>query len=53
MDEHSTREALEARGLRLEYATIAWNTVEMVVSIGLGVAARSIALVAFGLDTMV
>lgn len=47
------REALEARGLRLEYATIVWNVVEMVIAIGLGVAARSVALVAFGLDTMV
>jgi divalent metal cation (Fe/Co/Zn/Cd) transporter len=51
-DEH-TRRALEGHGLRLEYATIAWNVVEMVITIGLGVAARSIALVAFGLDTMV
>ena len=47
------REQLERRGLRLEYATIAWNVVEMIVSIGLGIAARSIALIAFGLDTMV
>ncbi len=47
------RERLEQRGLRLEYATIAWNVVEMIVSIGLGIAARSIALIAFGLDTMV
>ncbi len=44
---------LEKRGLRLEDATIAWNAIEMVVSIGLGIAARSLALVAFGLDTMV
>jgi len=47
------RQKLEARGLRLEYATIAWNAVEMVIAIGLGIAARSLALVAFGLDTMV
>ncbi len=53
MNEDRTREALEARGLRLEYATIVWNVVEMVIAIGLGVAARSVALVAFGLDTMV
>jgi divalent metal cation (Fe/Co/Zn/Cd) transporter len=51
-DEH-TPGALERRGLRLEYATIAWNGVEMVIAIGLGIAARSLALVAFGLDTMV
>jgi len=51
-DDH-TRDALEKRGLRLEYATIAWNAVEMVIAIGLGIAAQSLALVAFGLDTMV
>jgi len=51
-DDH-TRDALEIRGLRLEYATIAWNAVEMVIAIGLGIAAQSLALVAFGLDTMV
>ena len=49
----SRREQLERRGLRLEITTIAWNAVEMVVSIGLGLAARSLALIAFGLDTMV
>ena len=53
MNERQTQEQLEARGLRLEYATIAWNAVEMFVSIGLGIAARSLALVAFGLDTMI
>ncbi len=53
MNDDHTRESLEARGLRLEYATIAWNAVEMVIAIGLGIAARSLALVAFGLDTMV
>ena len=39
--------------MRLEYATIAWNAAEMLISIGLGIAARSLALIAFGLDTMV
>lgn len=47
------RAVLERRGLRLEYATIGWNAIEMVVSIGLGIAAGSLALIAFGLDTMV
>jgi divalent metal cation (Fe/Co/Zn/Cd) transporter len=51
--DHGTREGLESRGLRLEYATIGWNALEMIISIGLGIAARSLALVAFGLDTMV
>ena len=53
MSDDHTRDALEKRGLRLEYATIAWNAVEMVIAIGLGIAAQSLALVAFGLDTMV
>lgn len=53
MNDDHTRDALEKRGLRLEYATIAWNAVEMVIAIGLGIAAQSLALVAFGLDTMV
>ncbi len=39
--------------MHLEYATITWNAVEMAISIGLGVVARSPALIAFGLDTMV
>lgn len=47
------KERLEARAMRLEYLTIAWNGIEMIISIGLGIAARSLALVAFGLDTMV
>ena len=53
MNNNHIRDALEKRGLRLEYATIAWNAVEMVIAIGLGIAARSLALVAFGLDTMI
>ncbi len=52
-DQQRERERLETRGLRLEYGTIGWNAIEMVVSLGLGLAARSLALVAFGLDTMV
>lgn len=46
-----SKERLETRAMRLEYATIGWNGVEMVIAIGLGIAARSLALVAFGLDT--
>lgn len=47
------KERLETRAERLEYATIGWNVVEMLITIALGIAARSLALVAFGLDTMV
>jgi divalent metal cation (Fe/Co/Zn/Cd) transporter len=46
-------DALLARGRRLQYATIAWNLMEVVVTIGLGVAAASLALIAFGLDSLV
>ncbi|MEN8234646.1 MAG: cation transporter [Actinomycetota bacterium] len=52
-DDQHTKARLERRGLRLEYATIGWNAAEMIISIGLGIAARSLALIAFGLDTMV
>jgi divalent metal cation (Fe/Co/Zn/Cd) transporter len=48
-----SKERLEQRAMRLEYATIGWNGVEMIIAIGLGIAARSLALVAFGLDTMI
>jgi divalent metal cation (Fe/Co/Zn/Cd) transporter len=47
------RQHLESRAERLEYATIGWNVIEMLITIALGIAARSLALVAFGLDTMV
>jgi divalent metal cation (Fe/Co/Zn/Cd) transporter len=41
------------RALRLEYLTIGWNIVEAVVALAAGVAAGSIALVGFGLDSVV
>jgi divalent metal cation (Fe/Co/Zn/Cd) transporter len=37
---------------RLEIATIGWNTLEVFVTIGLGIAAGSLALIAFGLDSV-
>ena len=40
-------------GRLLQRLTIAWNMVEVGVTIGLGVAAGSLALVAFGLDSLV
>lgn len=40
------------RAIRLEYFTVAWNAVEIVVSIVAGVMAHSIALIAFGLDSV-
>lgn len=47
------RQDLRRRALRLEYATIAWNLGEAVLTIGLGVAAGSLALVAFGTDSII
>jgi len=46
-------DALLERGRRLQLATIAWNLMEVFVTIGLGIAAGSLALVAFGLDSIV
>ena len=39
--------------IRLEYATIAWNLGEAVFTIGLGIAARSLALIGFGTDSII
>ena len=49
----TTKGELERRGRRLEYATTAWNCLEAIVAIASGVAAGSLALVAFGLDSCV
>jgi divalent metal cation (Fe/Co/Zn/Cd) transporter len=46
-------EALRARAIRLEYFTISWNVLEAFVAIGAGVVAGSIALVGFGLDSII
>jgi divalent metal cation (Fe/Co/Zn/Cd) transporter len=47
------RVRLQRRALRLEYATIAWNLGEAVFTIGLGVAAGSLALIGFGTDSII
>lgn len=47
------RAALERQGRTLQWLTIAWNTGEVFVTVGLGIAARSLALIAFGLDSLV
>jgi divalent metal cation (Fe/Co/Zn/Cd) transporter len=41
------------RGRRLEYLTLAWNSVEAVAAIAAGLIAGSIALVGFGLDSVI
>jgi len=47
------RSELLRRGLRLEYATLAWNVVGLAVLAGAAVAARSVALAGFGLDSLI
>lgn len=47
------RDRLVRRGLRLAQATIAWNVIEAVVAVGAGIASGSLALVAFGFDSII
>ncbi len=49
----SDRAGLQRRALRLEYATIAWNVGEAVLTITLGVLAGSLALIGFGTDSII
>jgi cation diffusion facilitator family transporter len=48
-----TRPKIIRRGLRLEYFTLAWNSLEAVVAIVSGLFAGSIALVGFGFDSVI
>jgi divalent metal cation (Fe/Co/Zn/Cd) transporter len=41
------------RGVRLEIVTVAWMAVEAVLAIGAGIAARSVLLTAFGVDSVI
>lgn len=45
------RPALVRKGLWLNYLTIAYNTVEAIVSLSAGIVAGSVALVGFGVDS--
>jgi divalent metal cation (Fe/Co/Zn/Cd) transporter len=47
------RSELLKKGIRLEYLTVGWNSLEAVVAVVAGLAAGSIALVGFGLDSVV
>ena len=44
---------LRRRGLWLEYASMAWMTAEAAVAITAGIAASSVALTGFGLDSVI
>jgi divalent metal cation (Fe/Co/Zn/Cd) transporter len=47
------RHASLHKGLRLEYFTLTWNTLEAIVGLTAGIAAGSVALVGFALDSIV
>jgi divalent metal cation (Fe/Co/Zn/Cd) transporter len=47
------REASVAKGVRLEYCTLAWNAIEAAVAIAASLFAGSIALLGFGLDSLI
>ena len=49
----SSRAAAVRRGRRLEHLTVGWNVLEAVAAIGAGLAAGSIALVGFGVDSVI
>ena len=48
-----TRMDIVRRGRRLEYFTIAWNSVEGLLAVTMGIIAGSISLVGFGLDSFI
>ncbi len=47
------RTAVVRRGRRLEYFTIAWNSLEGIVAVVAGILAGSIFLVGFGVDSFI
>ena len=47
------RESDTRQGRRLEYFTLGWNLTEAAVGIGAGLIAGSVALVGFGVDSMI
>jgi divalent metal cation (Fe/Co/Zn/Cd) transporter len=48
-----SRVAAAHRGRRLEYFTIAWNSLEGLIGIGAGMIAGSVSLVGFGIDSLI
>jgi divalent metal cation (Fe/Co/Zn/Cd) transporter len=47
------RRAIALRGRRLEYFTIAWNSLEGLIAVAAGVLAGSISLIGFGVDSFI
>jgi divalent metal cation (Fe/Co/Zn/Cd) transporter len=48
-----SRKGLLERGLRLEYLTLGWNMVGTVVVVSAAMAAHSVALIGFGIDSLI
>jgi len=53
MTDERARQVLLRRGFALEYATLAWNVAGIVVLAIAAMAARSVALAGFGLDSLI
>jgi divalent metal cation (Fe/Co/Zn/Cd) transporter len=51
--DESVSQALTRRGFALEYATLGWNVIGIVVLAFAAVSARSVALAGFGLDSLI
>src|SRR5215475_1512754 len=51
--QNAAREVEMRNGRRLEYFTLGWNLTEAVVGIGAGIIAGSIALIGFGVDSII
>jgi divalent metal cation (Fe/Co/Zn/Cd) transporter len=47
------RDAAIRQGRRLEYFTVGWNLIEAAVALGAGLLASSIALIGFGIDSLI
>jgi divalent metal cation (Fe/Co/Zn/Cd) transporter len=52
-DSASASTAPVKRGRRLDYLTIGWNSLEAIIAVSAGVVAGSIALVGFGIDSVI
>lgn len=53
LDAPTSREVVALRGKRLEYFTIAWNSLEGLIALVAGILAGSISLVGFGIDSFI
>ncbi|MEP6925293.1 MAG: cation transporter [Pyrinomonadaceae bacterium] len=53
LNQETIRLANVRRGRWLEYLTIGWNSLEAIIALGAGLAAGSIALVGFGVDSVI